>query len=1557
MAAVSNIPRDLQESIKDLLDKQVKVTLKKLIKFEARPDKIENRVLALSGCRLFILTAKVPSRLETSFNFLEIQSIESKKANQLTLVAEGKTYQFYSDGSTEDVNHIITHIGISLKQIFTSYPLERLIMKIEVQPPERLKPMYDLIRGIEKKDSGPCGGFTTMYQCTCDYQGLPYREEVAWDVDTIYLSHDCRELRLQDFDHLSGKDLIPIIGALEHNSWFKRINASNVKLTVEACSELIKVMKRNSVIEDVNLSATGIKLEFVQKFALAIISNSGSQLNSLDLSNNLLDDKAIQHLLGAITKLPCGLTYFDISKTGITTKCLNKVAEVLAQSPNVLPTLTTLKLNDNGLKGEEFPALYNFLAQPNVITHLDLSFTDCALDSLCDPLLRGCPNLAILKASRTVFTHKKTKDVIIPQSWKQLFASSCCLEHVDFSYCKLPSEAVKELLLGLSSNRGLKDLCLDISNNELGSPGASVITCCIASVSAIKSLDVSNNGFDADLKAMFVELAKNTHLKSLSVGRNFSNIKPKAMTEVMNALALLLQEENSVLESLSLAESKLKADTTYVINALGSNNALQEIDISGNAIGDLGARMLAKALLINSKLRTVVWDKNNVSTFGFEDVAEALQRNVTLKKMPYPINDAAQALRLYPERTEAALQKIESCLQRNNSPRRFASDQAYRLQQGFLISSTQQNVDRLIVQVEDTIAALRSFGTTDAYAQEIETAEKLLSDANKSKMLLPGLQDIGITSQSTGNPIDNEFNVMMGRLTQVIETHMKKTTEDMLKCTGSHCPAIMNNQTFQNAIKDGCQAKSVLPKDFSKHVLEGASADVYNLTSEINLAVAALISDRVIEEIIDSMTSCQKSLGNHLNLRRSGVLKDKEKVDESDRQVKSSVSGENSPELANKRKTLISRKTRPQSAMGDDVIAQTSKRSLPAMSERNEETLSKSSEDTLNEISRLASSSSRPLEHVTKARPRREKAHRPTRPIVNTGTTELEEAPTNGPLFVRQPSQPIISVPATREDDAIPSAASKAETKPKADESSSKTDKKRLGFKTPKVKEEKDKDQKDSKKSSSFGFSNIFKKKSDKKKSFDEGKAEAELPTEPVVTSAPAKQLEKEKPLETVKERTVVVEESPTMKMAEPAVNNGEHGADEKLPTSPRAPKSALLPPSKVKAPTLAAEEDFSLGVEDSKKRAHGEDERKDEVSKLPAGVVKMPGLGALGGKNLLHEMKATQEKRFSKFPPSTVEEDRKKEVKAPEEKKRDSQEDKLKTPGVDEDRNKDLKPAPEANNNISLRHLEPADVSRSRPSSSEEHENKDHNDSSGHTSVLRPLTKPSAPPPPSKPALIPKARFGSTRPVSTFEEGDEVEDIPKSMTTSTPDYLFANSSLSATSTRPTPPVKPRPILPKPRRSGTGAEDADIESSSPPSTPSSATSLSAPPTIITTSEVTANDSYGSSKTEPTAPASGVVYDSATLRLTVKDKIKRLSKNNETSESSGSAAPVVPTPSTEVENGSENAAEEVRKSLNAKESIKVEGRVSKELKSPTEEELDDVPSTKGPSQPADDEIMV
>jgi len=42
--------------------------------------------------------------------------------------------------------------------------------------------------------------------------------------------------------------------------------------------------------------------------------------------------------------------------------------------------------------------------------------------------------------------------------------------------------------------------------------------------------------------------------------------------------------------------------------------------------GDIGARMLSKALLMNKKLAAIYWDRNATSPQGFSDVAAALEK-------------------------------------------------------------------------------------------------------------------------------------------------------------------------------------------------------------------------------------------------------------------------------------------------------------------------------------------------------------------------------------------------------------------------------------------------------------------------------------------------------------------------------------------------------------------------------------------------------------------------------------------------------------------------------------------------------------------------------------------------------------------------------------------------------------------------------------------------------------------------------------------------------------------------------------------------------------------
>lgn len=131
---------------------------------------------------------------------------------------------------------------------------------------------------------------------------------------------------------------------------------------------------------------------------------------------------------------------------------------------------------------------------------------------------------------------------------------------------------------------------------------------------------------DVEMSEVISAIGKNKSIKKLFMGKNTLGMKSKNISVVMDALVQMLQEDDCVLQELHLPDSRLKGDLYNLINALGSNACLQHIDLSGNQIGDTGARLLAKALQINNHLTSITYDKNNITLLGYADIAQALER-------------------------------------------------------------------------------------------------------------------------------------------------------------------------------------------------------------------------------------------------------------------------------------------------------------------------------------------------------------------------------------------------------------------------------------------------------------------------------------------------------------------------------------------------------------------------------------------------------------------------------------------------------------------------------------------------------------------------------------------------------------------------------------------------------------------------------------------------------------------------------------------------------------------------------------------------------------------
>ncbi|XP_037651506.1 F-actin-uncapping protein LRRC16A isoform X2 [Sebastes umbrosus] len=872
MEEKTDIPNELSESVREAVGRRVKLTLRRKVQLEVKGDKVENRVLALASHRAYLLTARVPSKVEHSFSYLDIQGITSNKPTQLVLEYERGPLSLRL-GSVEEVDEVITHIGSCLHRICPagSSPV-KVMKKLSLKPAERTASLQAIWGEQGSADLGPCGGFSHQYWCVCDYLGLPYREEVQWDVDTIYLTQDTRELNLQDFIHLENRDLVAIIAALEYNQWFTKLSAKDYKLPTDVCDQIFRVVSRSSRLEELVLDNAGLRSDFAQKLASALSHNPASTLHTLNLSNNSLEDKGVSALSAQLAKLPMGLKHLNLSKTSMSPKGVNSLCQALCANPAVAVALTHLDLSGNSLRGDDLPNLHSFLSHPNCLETLDLSNSDCSLEQVCASLLRGSlKHLSVLNMPKSVFSHRKIKE--IPSSFKQFFSSAQALSSVSLSGTRLPLEALKALLLGLGCNPNLSDVSLDLSCCELRSGGSQILEGCVAEIPNITSLDISDNGLDMDLTTLLVWLAKNRSIRHLSLGKNFNNIKSKNVSQVLDNLVHMIQEEESPLISLSLADSKLKTDLSIVLNALGSNTSLTKLDISGNAMGDMGAKMLAKALQINTKLRTIVWDRNNVSPQGLQDLAAALEKNYTIRFMPIPIVDAAQALKASPEKTEDALLKMEQYLLRNHETRKYLQEQAYRLQQGIVTTTTQQMMDTMCVRVQDHLNSLR-FTETNSVQDDMKVAENFIRDARNSKTLLPNLyhlKSVGSSGACVG-AIQDKLESMAGEVARVMDEQLQTMLVSMVDTAEGLCPHVMKRSSLRQELLKAEAGRMTVPRSFiTTTLLEQSGVDIINKISEVKLSMASFLSDRIVDEILDSLSRSQHTLGDHV-IRKSHPL-------------------------------------------------------------------------------------------------------------------------------------------------------------------------------------------------------------------------------------------------------------------------------------------------------------------------------------------------------------------------------------------------------------------------------------------------------------------------------------------------------------------------------------------------------------------------------------------------------------------------------------------------------------------------------------------------------------
>ncbi|XP_049478691.1 capping protein, Arp2/3 and myosin-I linker protein 2 isoform X8 [Panthera onca] len=813
-------------------------------------------VLALLRWRAYLLHTCLPLRVDCTFSYLEVQAMALQETPpQVTFELESLPELVLEFAGVAALEQLAQHIAAAIKKVFPRSNLGKLFRK-----PTSSSMLARLERSSPSEDtlpSSPCGGFLETYEALCDYNGFPFREEIQWDVDTIYHRQGCRHFSLGDFSHLGSRDLALSVAALSYNLWFQCLSCVDMKLSLEVSEQILHMMSQSSHLEELVLENCGLRGDFVRRLAQALAGHSSSALRELSLAGNLLDDRGMAALSRHLEYRPGALRKLSLAQTGLTARGMRSLGRALASNVAFDSALTHLDLSGNpGALGssEDSGGLYSFLSRPNVLMFLNLAGTDTALDTLFAALAGGCcTSLSHLDASRNVFS--RTKSRAAPDALQLFLSRAETLRHLGLAGCKLPPDALRALLEGLALNTHTGDLHLDLSACELRSAGAQVIQDLVCDAGAVSSLDLADNGFGSDMVTLVLAIGRSRSLRHVALGRNFNVRCKETLDDVLHRIVQLMQDDDCPLQSLSVAESRLKLASSVLLRALGTNPNLTALDISGNAMGDTGAKMLAKALRVNTRLRSVVWDRNHTSALGLLDVAQALEQNRSLKAMPLPLNDVAQAHRSRPEMTTRAVHQIQACLLRNNRADHASSDRTCCPQPPGLVSDpSEQEVNELCQSVQEHVELL-GCGAGPQGEAAVHQAEDAIQNANFSLSILPILYEAG-SSPSHQWQLRQKLEGLLGQVGEVCRKDIQDFTQATLDTTRSLCPQMLQGPRWREQLEGVLVGSRGLPELLPEHLLQ----DAFTRLRDMRLSVTGTLAESIVAQALEGLNAARDRL-------------------------------------------------------------------------------------------------------------------------------------------------------------------------------------------------------------------------------------------------------------------------------------------------------------------------------------------------------------------------------------------------------------------------------------------------------------------------------------------------------------------------------------------------------------------------------------------------------------------------------------------------------------------------------------------------------------------------
>lgn len=525
----------------------------------------------------------------------------------------------------------------------------------------------EVLLPVEDPPYPVAGGLISSYRAQCSYFKAPFNNDLVRLIELIE-SRGEFDLDLSLCPQVeNAKMMLPLVGALRHNTYFLSVNISACKGSQNVLLMLANVIRFNTTMTKLDMASLSSPSSF-EVFGASLSANEGHAIQVLDLSCNKIPSAGVESIAVALEHYNHGLVSLNVRNCGLSKKSLLQLFMSFKENYGMSMSIEHLNLSQNrlGRRGSHRLASWmNMVRDASHLRRLYLSATALSFTDVGRPLVHF-KQLEALDLSCNKLDHASVQLLTL------FLETSLAINTLNISQCGLSGEFAGKILATLLTNGALHDVRVHLDLNSLLRDEDVTFLCAgLRRGSNIHTLTLSGNKFKAtELIRVLEALQQHRRLHTLVLDKAYRGSKQHHANEAVAQALAMLVNQNGNIKALSLAKGYGDVLCSFFDHFTG-NSSLLELDVSRNAGKDLAASSIASSLRGNGTLRYVELDGNCISLTGWQAVAQILSVNHTLLDMPFPWSDYQRCVGSLPADKQLALRRllndIQDMLSRNRS--------------------------------------------------------------------------------------------------------------------------------------------------------------------------------------------------------------------------------------------------------------------------------------------------------------------------------------------------------------------------------------------------------------------------------------------------------------------------------------------------------------------------------------------------------------------------------------------------------------------------------------------------------------------------------------------------------------------------------------------------------------------------------------------------------------------------------------------------------------------------------------------------------------------------